>query len=516
MNDEQLITALRNLDRPVAPDPAFGERLHGHLRVRFTPSPAPRLDLVFVAALLVVAIMAAALVVGSGALQPRPVVTDATTPMPAPSDRPYQVEIPEGVTPKSSPDDVERAIAQRGALTAPFSIGGIQAMRWFPGGEVPIFSGSMSSSVPVWTVLVIGSDGRRLEMLVEDGTLTFAGSAEDTEGSVVETTAPVIPKATRDPSAPLQFEAPDGRTITPALIGSLDDMTLPLFSKLVPAGDVIWSLARHRLYRIDARTKEITTVELPDGNWTQLETGPNSLWVGGIDGRLLAVDPESGEVIRPLDATGTNGLIGEDEEGLWLRDVGGIQLRDPETGQLIRRMKTTEKQDTASYIGIWGMPQFGSLWDVDRGTGDVNRIDPVTGEILTTIAIGADESCGHEDPVPIRGLGGKPDLMSACRGTVLIDPATNEVVRRFEEPRRGFVANGAWWSFQYPGLLVEFDPTSDMDLEEFRLNYERTAAFAPVVAGDTLWFVVGERGGEGKSFSRNTALARIPLSELPD
>jgi hypothetical protein len=105
--------------------------------------------------------------------------------------------------------------------------------------------------------------------------------------------------------------------------------------------------------------------------------------------------------------------------------------------------------------------------------------------------------------------------MSACRDTVLIDPATNEIVTRFGEPRRGFVANGAWWSFESPGL-VQFDPTSDMDLEEFRLNDERTAAFAPVVAGDTLWFVVGERGGEGMSFSRDSALARIPVSELPD
>ena len=515
MNDEQLITALRGLDRPVVPDPAFGQRLYGDLRLRRTPSPAPRAQLLLVAALIAVATVVGALAVGSGTFQPKRVVSDAPTPQPAPSDRPYRVEIPEGVTPKSRPDDVERAIAQRGALNPPFAISGIQTMRWFPGGEVPIFSGSMSSSVPVWTVLVIGSDGRRLEMLVEDGTLTFAGSAEDSEGSVVETVAPAIPQTTRDPSVPLRFEAPGGRTLTPTLIGSPDDVPLPLFAKLVPAGDVIWSLGGHRLYRIDPRTNAITTVELPNGNWTQLETGPNALWVGGIDGRLLAVDPESGEVIRPLDATGTNGLLGEDEEGLWLRDVGGIQLRDPETGQLLRRIETTENEGSASYIGIWGMPQFGSLWDTDRGTGDVHRIDPVTGEIVATIAIGADVSCGHEDPVPIRGLKGKPDLMSACRGTVLIDPATNEVVQRFGEPRRGFVANGAWWSFQSPGL-VEFDPTSDMDLEEFRLNDERTAAFAPVVAGDTLWFVVGERGGEGMSFSRDSALARIPVSELPD
>ena len=515
MNDEQLITSLRGLDRPVVPDPAFGRRLYDDLRLRRTPSPAPRAQLLLVAALIAVGTVAGALAVGSGAFQPQRVVTDATTPVPAPSDRRYQVEIPDGVTPKSSPDDVERAITQRGALRAPFSVSGIQAMRWFPGGEVPIFSGSISSGVPVWTVLIIGGDGRRLEMLVEDGTLAFAGSAEDSEGSGVETTAPAIPQATRDPSVPLRFEAPTGRTITPTLIGSPDDVPLPLFAKLVPAGDVIWSLARHRLYRIDARTNGITTVELPIGTWTQLEAGPIGLWVGGIDGRLLAVDPESGDVIRSLDAKGTNGLLGEDEEGLWLRDVGGIQLRDPETGKLIRRIETTENQGTASYVGIWRMPAFGSLWDVDRGSGDVHRIDPRTGEIVATIPVGADGTCGHDDPEPLRGIAEMPALMSACRGTVLIDPATNEVVKRFEEPRRGFVANGAWWSFQSPGL-VAFDPTSDMDLEEFRLNDERTAAFAPVVAGDTLWFVVGERGGESKSFSRNTALARVPLSELPD
>jgi hypothetical protein len=149
----------------------------------------------------------------------------------------------------------------------------------------------------------------------------------------------------------------------------------------------------------------------------------------------------------------------------------------------------------------------------------------VSGETVATIQIGADQSCGSMDPEPLRGVNGLPDVLSACNGTVLIDPATNDVVRRYSEPRHGFVMSGGWWSFEFqrngpgwrsPGELVRFDPAGGPPLERFQLNHERTAGFPIGIAGDALWFMIGERGGENKSFSRNPALVWIPLSELSD
>ena len=198
-----------------------------------------------------------------------------------------------------------------------------------------------------------------------------------------------------------------------------------------------------------------------------------------MDPTLLALDTESGDVIRRLDGPSDGSILGEDTDGLWLRVVGGIVLLDPETGEELRRIDTTEDEGTASYVGIWQMPALGSLWDVDRGTGDVHRIDPVSGELVATIPIGADKSCGLMDPVPLTGISGSPDLMVACRGTVLINSITNEMVRMRESGGFDIVAGGAWWWLPGPsghenvdalGTFHRMDPATGADLEVLRLR----------------------------------------------
>ena len=68
MYDERLIQALRGLDRPVEPEPAFADALFGHLQQASRPRRSSRAGLLLVAALLAAAVMGTALAVGSGLL----------------------------------------------------------------------------------------------------------------------------------------------------------------------------------------------------------------------------------------------------------------------------------------------------------------------------------------------------------------------------------------------------------------------------------------------------------------
>jgi hypothetical protein len=82
MSDEQLIRALRGLDRPVDVDPGFDDALFAILEREYAGrhQPRPGVTLLLVAALLVALLVGGALAVGSGLLRLPPVVDRSIIP----------------------------------------------------------------------------------------------------------------------------------------------------------------------------------------------------------------------------------------------------------------------------------------------------------------------------------------------------------------------------------------------------------------------------------------------------
>jgi hypothetical protein len=332
---------------------------------------------------------------------------------------------------------------------------------------------------------------------------------------------------------PLQLAGSGGGTIDPTVLAIPGSEQAPSVGPLIARGELLWALVSQVyfdepavLLRVDTTTNAVTTVPLPTtvrGGSLAGSERPDELWLSSNDG-LLQLDAATGVVLRTFPAAGES-VVGADADGVWLRVVGGIVLVDRDTGVELRRIESREGEGPA-YRGIWRPPAFGSLWDLDRTTGYLYRLDPTTGGEVASIFLAELEpgGCSLSDPWPLAGLGVPDRVLLHCpSGNVVIDPTTNTVARVL--PSAGtVVADGAWWSTRYalderpgwdsPGSLVRIDPTTGLDLATWSLNLPRTGTHVPVVAGDSLWLVVGERASTNHGFDWNRVLVRIPIAEL--
>jgi hypothetical protein len=256
------------------------------------------------------------------------------------------------------------------------------------------------------------------------------------------------------------------------------------------------------------------------------------LWLTA-DARLLRLDGRTGEVVRTVSPIASGeGVVGIDTFGVWIAVPDGILLIDPDTGKERRRIATREVGQHA-FRRIWNPPAFGSLWDYDRETGSVDRIDPATGELIADIRIDAavdHDRCGGRDLQPVLGVDGLPDVVVAfCPYQVLlIDPATNEFMgsMSLDDASNGVVIDGHWWrlrgapsdgpAWDAPGTLAGFDASTGRDTDTLTFTEARTGGSSPVVAVDALWFVVGQRAGPNYSNEYHQRLVRIPVAELAE
>jgi hypothetical protein len=235
------------------------------------------------------------------------------------------------------------------------------------------------------------------------------------------------------------------------------------------------------------------------------------------------IDPGNGVVRRFIPAPVNGGFIGVDSDGLWFRVLDGIALVDSATGHEIRRIATPETGNHA-YRGMWEPPAFGSIWDVHRGTGTVHRLDRVTGETVATVPLTTTDPDSCSDPRPLIGIDGEPSLLLVpCRDRqFLIDPATNAVRHSLTARGSLFVVAGQLWSarsanpvsWREPGELRRIDPATGRELEVLAFSRDRVAGRATIVAGDSVWMLVGEMADRGQDYDQNAALIRVPVAEL--
>lgn len=183
--------------------------------------------------------------------------------------------------------------------------------------------------------------------------------------------------------------------------------------------------SRGNLVRINPATSEVEATFHIGGPITGLGIGGGSVWVtipGIGPGRLLAVDPATGEVLHRL-------RVGESPASpvygygfMWVHSTDSLTKIDPSTGSVVDELSGPNVESSG----------VGSLWGV--GDDSVIRFDPVSGKIQATVPVpraAAVSVDGTTVWVLVIPRSSDPALFYPIKGTAAIeriDPATNAVI----------------------------------------------------------------------------------------
>ncbi|HEY7876384.1 MAG TPA: hypothetical protein VIG64_14810, partial [Actinomycetota bacterium] len=210
----------------------------------------------------------------------------------------------------------------------------------------------------------------------------------------------------------------------------------------------VWSpsCTDNAIYRIDARTEKVEAViEIPvfqsfsgEGPFGGITTGAAAVWTitegkaGSFD-VLARIDPRTDEVAATFPLGYPVGEPTFADGSIWvLAPEDDRVLRvDPRSGEVIAEVKglaqpafmAAGKDALWVLSGTWGEHPFGD--------GSVTRIDTATNAITARIRI--DEIAGTASNIAV----GEGFVWARTGRTVLvkIDPSTNEIVERVDEPR---------------------------------------------------------------------------------
>ena len=184
------------------------------------------------------------------------------------------------------------------------------------------------------------------------------------------------------------------------------------------------------LARIDPESNEVTHVSLPtaelhDGNG-MIAAGEGSVWLI-TDGKgcgacvLTGVDPQTLDIAHEIRIEAGASSVGVGAGSIWVTNPKKslVQQIDPSAEEVTAE---TEVGESPQYLAV----DETGVWVFKQLDGSVARLDPVSGELEATIE------------ADMAGAGGTiiaSDGMVWVRGALAllaeIDPATNEVVRRY-------------------------------------------------------------------------------------
>ena len=178
-----------------------------------------------------------------------------------------------------------------------------------------------------------------------------------------------------------------------------------------------------------------------------LASGAGSIWAVAIDGRVLRVDPEAGELLAaiPIEATELTDIAVTDD-GAWVtaKEDGKVFRIDPATNSVVAEIPTG--------AGAHGIVIDGSgVWVTNYRDNTVSRIDPAANEVVATVE-------GVGSGVGITAGDGAIWVSTQDQGISRIDPATNEPTLVVELPNEwnygiAYADGELWISSVYEGLV---------------------------------------------------------------
>ena len=245
-----------------------------------------------------------------------------------------------------------------------------------------------------------------------------------------------------------------------------DPVSLPYDPDHLAADDTYaWALAGqgNRLVRVDISTEEThafsAAVDLGGGSFTDVELGPNAVWiahavedVGGVD----HVDPETGQAVQHVPFPFATALaIGDGE--VWAVAPGKAKA----PGSLARIAtpadRIASKVDTGhdpTDVALAG----GSVWVANRADGTVWRIDPRTRAVRAKIRVGS-------QPAVLAVGGGKVWVANLGDNTLMrIDSGTGRVegaaISLGKDIHDLAASDDAVWVSAADGTVTRLDPAT--------------------------------------------------------
>jgi YVTN family beta-propeller protein len=192
--------------------------------------------------------------------------------------------------------------------------------------------------------------------------------------------------------------------------------------------------------------------------------------------RVVAIDAATGRTVRAAELPGSPGAAVAAAGSLWIADPDDqLVLRlDPESGEVADRIPVE---------GPGGLVASGGAVWATSTLGAAVRIDPATGRITQTVAIGSTN---------LSAIGARPGEVwvadATNRSLVVLDARTGAVKATHPLELRptgvATVDHTVWVTAHDEGLIAQVDPTSGRTLQTVRVG-NGPAALA--VAGGALW-----------------------------
>jgi virginiamycin B lyase len=247
-------------------------------------------------------------------------------------------------------------------------------------------------------------------------------------------------------------------------------------------GQSLWVHEPTSLVQVDLATSAITgTVPLNWMNYGYVTTGAGAVWQTDYENdTLVRIDPVAGKVVETIPVGSAPEGVAVTEGSVWVADEhsGAVTRVDPATNQVVATIPVGPTGDSGPQImtagpgGVWvGIQSTGEVVRVDaatnkvglrvpldgpvasdgkevwigvvdgpHGLSEVDRIDPVSGKVITTVPLDTQGICGLAV-----GLG---SVWVSDGGLTRIDPATGRIVGHLDtggDCGNVVVAGGAVW-----------------------------------------------------------------------
>lgn len=224
------------------------------------------------------------------------------------------------------------------------------------------------------------------------------------------------------------------------------------------------------LHRIDPKTNRIIAEVAVNEPCAAFTIGFGSVWVASCgDKSIVRISEKNNEIIAKIPMTLANdeGSIVADKHGIWvLSDSKGILTRiDPVNNKVVAQI-VVKPNSFAAMAGL------GSIWITNTGDvlgnepGSVQRIDPKTNTVIATISVGI------QPRFLAVGEGGVWTLNQVDGSVSRIDPASNKVVATIEcnAPGTGgdiSAGEGFVWVRIKQQLMLVIDPATNKVIRKF-------------------------------------------------